>query len=363
MLASKQLWPVGLSNARGFLTVCSTNTRLDYGRTEVNKLGDWITGTLNAPVVTWASIWLLLIIAKVHGLYSKSIDFVLAFPQANLDVPVYMELPTGINPTNVSDCDRRQYLLKLNKSLYSLKQAGHNWFEKLLEGLIPCNFIQSQVDKCIFFWKDCIVLMFVNDCIILGKDMAIVDTVISSLKGGNENFDLVKQGSIDKYLGLLIWDIDSTTFEMSKPFLIHWILDFLSLDEDKTKRRDTPVGKPLLNWDLDGVPCKHPWLYRGAVGMISCLANSVQPEIQMAVHQTARFLVNQMQSHKLAITRIGRYLCDNTERGIIYKVDKSKWLEVYADADFAGGWSGADSENADNVLSRTGFVICYTNCL
>jgi hypothetical protein len=46
--------------------------------------------------------------------------------------------------------------------------------------------------------------MYVDDCIILGKDMAIVDAVISSLKGGNENFDLVDQGSIDKYFGLLI---------------------------------------------------------------------------------------------------------------------------------------------------------------
>jgi hypothetical protein len=43
-------------------------------------------------------------------------------------------------------------------------------------------------------------------------------------------------------------------------------------------------------------------------------------------------------------------------------VDKSKGLKVYAGADFAGGWSVADSENADNVLSRTGFVICYANC-
>jgi hypothetical protein len=42
--------------------------------------------------------------------------------------------------------------------------------------------------------------------------MTIVDAVISSLKGGNENFDLVDQGSINKYLGLLIKDIDSTTF-------------------------------------------------------------------------------------------------------------------------------------------------------
>jgi hypothetical protein len=51
-----------------------------------------------------------------------------------------------------------------------------------------------------------------------------------------KNFDLVDQGSIGKYLGLLIQDIDSTTFEMSQPFLICQILEFLSLDENKTKR-------------------------------------------------------------------------------------------------------------------------------
>jgi hypothetical protein len=104
--------------------------------------------------------------------------------------------------------------------------------------------------------------MFVDNRNLLEKDMTIVDAVVFSLEGGNENFDLVNQGSIDKYLGLLIQDIDSTTFEMSQPFLVCQILEFLSLDEDKTKGRDTPGGKPLLNRDLDNVPCKHPcWLY------------------------------------------------------------------------------------------------------
>ncbi len=82
----------------------------------------------------------------------------------------------------------------------------------------------------------------------------------------------------------------------------------------------------------------------------------------MAVHQIARFLVNPMRSYELAIMRIGRYLCNNCDRGITYKVDRSKGIEVYVDADFAGGWSSADAENADNVLSLTGFVICYANC-
>ena len=180
-----------------------------------------------------------------------------AFPQDNLDLPVYMELPAGVNPTNIYDGDRRCYVLKLNKSLYGLKQAGYNWFEKLCKGLITHTFIQSQVDKCVFFQKDCIILTYVDDCIILGKDIAIVDAVILSLKKGWEDFELVDQGSIDKYLGLLIQDIDSSTFEMGQPFVICQILEFLSLDENKTKGQDTPVGKPLLIWDLTGVERKH----------------------------------------------------------------------------------------------------------
>jgi len=96
--------------------------------------------------------------------------------------------------------------------------------------------------------------------------------------------------------------------------------------------------------------------------MLSYLANSVRPEIQMAVHQTAHFSIEPMRSHKLAIMRIGRYLCNNPEGGIIYNVNRTKGLEVYADADFAGGWSIANSENVDCILSRTGFAICYANC-
>jgi hypothetical protein len=42
----------------------------------------------HAPVVNWESVHLLFAIAKIHGLPSKSIDFVLAFLQANLEVHV-----------------------------------------------------------------------------------------------------------------------------------------------------------------------------------------------------------------------------------------------------------------------------------
>ena len=84
--------------------------------------------------------------------------------------------------------------------------------------------------------------------------MHIVDEVIQSLREGEEEFDLTDEGSIDQYLGMMIKDIDGDSFEISQPFLIRRIINFLSLDEHKTKSRDTPVGKPLLNRDLDGAP-------------------------------------------------------------------------------------------------------------
>jgi hypothetical protein len=37
-------------------------------------------------------------------------------------------------------------------------------------------------------------------------------------------------------------------------------------------------------------------------------------------------------------------------------------IECYIDEDFAGGWNTTTSADADNVISRTGFVITYANC-
>ena len=43
--------------------------------------------------------------------------------------------------------------------------------------------------------------------------------------------------------------------------------------------------------------------------------------------------------------------------GIVYRPDKEKYIECYVDADFAGGWSQVDADNAENPMSCTGYVI------
>ena len=42
-----------------------------------------------APVVQWMRVRIMLTLAEIENLHSKSIDFVLAYPQGDLDVDIY----------------------------------------------------------------------------------------------------------------------------------------------------------------------------------------------------------------------------------------------------------------------------------
>ncbi len=83
----------------------------------------------------------------------------------------------------------------------------------------------------------------------------------------------------------------------------------------------------------------------------------------MPVHQTACFSNDLKLVHEKAITQIGQYLLGTKEKGIKYKIDQSKGLKCYADDKVAGGFDNADHDNASNLMSRTGFVIKYADCL
>ena len=72
-----------------------------------------------AFVVQGISVRTLLILSEIYGLKSGSIDFVLAFPQADLDVPVFMRLSIGFD---VESDPNGAYVLRLKKNLYGLNK-------------------------------------------------------------------------------------------------------------------------------------------------------------------------------------------------------------------------------------------------
>ena len=87
--------------------------------------------SLYAPVVTWAIVRLLLILSLILGLATLQIDYTLAFFQALIDTTVYIQLPRGWSRLNYMGLPipfKENCILKLNRSLYGLKQSPKNFF-------------------------------------------------------------------------------------------------------------------------------------------------------------------------------------------------------------------------------------------
>ena len=269
-----------------------------------------------APVVNWISIRMMLTLAVIHNLYTTSIDFTLAFPQADVDTIIYMEVPIGCT------APEGDYVCLLKKNLYGLKQAAKTWYEYLRDTLIldevkgGYGFEQSKIDPCIFFKQGVILIIWVDDCLIFGKNKEMVDEIIMKL---HNKFSLTEEGDVSAYLGVKVnIDPDSDKITLTQPYLIQRIIDELGDAITEANVKSTPsVYKEVLHKDTDGPDRQQSWNYRSIIGMLNYLAASTRPDVLFAVHQCARFLTNPKLSHERAVKRIVRYLKGTKDKGII----------------------------------------------
>ena len=312
-----------------------------------------------SPTVSWIAIRAMLTVGIIHDLSTSTIDFTLAFPQCDLDVDVFMELPLGcVGPNG----DRKSHVLKLNKSLYGLKQASHNWYNYLSDALTNRGFIQSQVDQCVWYQDGLVVLQYVDDLLLIGTDDKIIAEFKKKLAEGNENFVFTDGGELDTYLGVQVKKQPNGSLELTQPFLIDKIIKtIIGNDETIIHPTNLPAAKELLYKDENGEARKHQFNYRQAIGMLTYLQGTSRPDISMPVHQCARFSGNPKRSHEKAVIKVIRYLINTRDKGLILNPDKNRGIECYVDASFAPGWRTEDANTSSNLLSRTGFIIFYAS--
>jgi len=123
----------------------------------------------------------------------------------------------------------------------------------------------------------------------------------------------------------------------------------------------TPADKAALGRDLDGQPASGNVNYASVIGMLLYLGHS-RPDIAFATHQCARYTFAPKQSHEDALKRIGRYLKGTLENGLILNPSDELKIDCYPDADFAGLWNRDEKQDPHCVRSRTGYVICLSDC-
>ena len=176
-----------------------------------------------APVTKLAYICLLLAIAAQNNWTINMFDFHNTFLNGKLDSDeeVFMEQPLGHEQS-----DRKQYVCKLYKSLYGLKQAGHKWYNALCRTLSEIKFRWSSADPAVFYvhqGTDIVVLVcHIDDCTITGSSHDLVQSYKDKLKG---RYSLTDLGAVKWLLGIKItWDLEARTVTLSQSSYINSIL-------------------------------------------------------------------------------------------------------------------------------------------
>ena len=250
--------------------------------------------------------------------------------------------------------------LQINQNLYGLKDAGRTWNTHLKTALFARGWVQSSIDECLFTKQGLLLIRYVDDACLISQSQSKILQEISSLQ---KDFDLTDEGPLRDYLETRFDRKPDGSGILTQPLMIDRAIDIVGLHhpESRVKMHDTPAVDVLHSNPSLKKKCQK-WNYCSAVGCLSYIQAMVSPDITFAVRQCARFCNDPSTDHKEAVKRICHYLLSTRDKGLTLKPIKTKGLECYADADWAGSWTLSSSLDPISTCSCTGFVITYAGC-
>jgi hypothetical protein len=145
--------------------------------------------------------------------------------------------------------------------------------------------------------------------------------------------------------------------------LIKRVIEALGLDDGLVKGKHTPSeSKPLIK-DLDGEAASGAFSYSSVVGMLLYLSGHTRPDIAFAVNCCAPYMFSPRHLHELVLKRLGRYLKQTSDHGIVMNVSNDAYkIDAYPDADFSGMYGHENHTDPACAKSCTGFIITFADC-
>jgi hypothetical protein len=134
-----------------------------------------------SPVVKAATIQIVLSIAISKGWSLRQLDMQNTFLHGVLEEEVYMKQLPGYE-----DKQHPNYVCRLDKVIYGLKQAPHAWYSRLSSKLQMLGFMPSKGDTSLFFLSNkqvtMYVLVYVHDIIVASSSQGDIDALLKNLE-------------------------------------------------------------------------------------------------------------------------------------------------------------------------------------
>ena len=257
-------------------------------------------------------------------------DFNSAYLNAALSENIYMRPPLGF-PLGLPDSK----ILKLQKTLYSLKQSGREWYLLLSSTLATKGWKQSKANQCLFIRNIHknhfqVLLVYVDDIILGCPDIASMDSLkaeISSL------FEAKNLGVINYLLGIHIKrHINSQQVYIDQAQLIKKVID--KHCTNSSSRTSLPVKLGTNETILISLEREEITQHQQIIGSLLYLSRYSRPDIAFAVNCLSRTQANPTSVDALAAQTVLNYLnaTIDLKLHLNYKSDLS--IDAFSNADW-----------------------------
>ncbi len=311
-----------------------------------------------ASVVTWFTIQLLIVFGILFNWALCQVDFIMAYPQASIEMDMYMELPTGIHTKHRNSKD---HVFKLLTNIYGQKQAGCVWNSYVVTKLWEINFKQSLIDDCIFYRDDVIFIVYIDSRIFLGSSNQQLCGIINKLQ--NLKLSIEDQGHPADYVGVSIKKFKDGVVELPQWALIDSIITDRALDDSNKVKAVQAKASKILHAHLDKPPFLLNFGYWSVIGKLNYLAQTARPDIVYTTHQLAKYLSNPREPHGEAVLYLICFLKKTQDLGTCFKPHRDRGFECYCNADFSGNWNKhLVPFDPSTAKSHSGWIVFYEGC-
>ena len=135
-------------------------------------------------------------------------DVITAYLYRSINTDIYMKILEGFKlPETTNPKPRNMYPIKLQRSLYGLKQFGCMWYNCLSDYLLKEGYVNNPICPCVFIKKSkfglTIIAMYVNDLNLIGTPEELKKAT-NYLKKEFEMKDLGKQDITSAYKSSIV---------------------------------------------------------------------------------------------------------------------------------------------------------------
>jgi hypothetical protein len=306
----------------------------------------------------------VLALAAKEDMELESIDISTAFLNGEMEEEVFMKIPEGLGVEATEE--KGEWVVRLLKAIYGLKQAGRMWSKKLHEVLTSLDFIRTECEHSFYVYEregtKIFVPVYVDDLTIASNSKAAISQLKSDLMA---HFKLRDLGPTEFILGIKVErDRPRRTIYLSQAAYIQSILDEYLVNPGDWNSVVTPM---MENAKLSKKGCaKTPEelqkakdsRYGEIIGKLIYLMRCSRPDIAYAVGVLCRFMVNPGPSHIAALKHLLRYLVGTVNLRLVYSpTDSNSAFDTYSDASLGGDEDEQRSTGGFAIMMGTGAVV------